>query len=203
MNGWPKYLTRAAIILFVIVLLIFLCTPFSPVGYVHPTPRVEESLKHASGAKRPAPDGNVIFVHGLGGDAVSTWENPKTSFSFVRAFGNDLPNVGIWSVNYDASSSKLKGSPLPIPDRSRVLLEQIKQYDLHKNNLILVGHSLGGLIIKQMLRDASDSSDPSSRAVVERTRGVIFLATPHTGGGDSLIAFADSLSALSQPTDLL
>jgi hypothetical protein len=40
---------------------------------------------------------------------------------------------------------------------------------------------MGGLLVKQLLRTANDSTDPKSRAVLERMRGVCFIATPHIG----------------------
>jgi hypothetical protein len=40
---------------------------------------------------------------------------------------------------------------------------------------------LGGLVVKQLLRAASDAADVRWRAICEQTRAVVFLATPHAG----------------------
>jgi hypothetical protein len=47
--------------------------------------------------------------------------------------------------------------------------------------VVFVTHSLGGLLVKQVLRHARDYGDVRWRSVVKRTRGVVFLSTPHSG----------------------
>ncbi len=47
--------------------------------------------------------------------------------------------------------------------------------------IVFVGHSLGGLLIKQLLREAEDKSVPGWRKIAAQTRAVVFLATPHAG----------------------
>jgi exonuclease VII small subunit/pimeloyl-ACP methyl ester carboxylesterase len=69
--------------------------------------------------------------------------------------------------------------------------------DLWAGELILAGHSLGGLVIKQVLRKAADEATDRAEALsfIERVRKVAFLATPHAGAdlagsGDRLRVFA-------------
>ena len=40
---------------------------------------------------------------------------------------------------------------------------------------------MGGLLIKEVLRTANDSSDAKRKAIVQQTSGVCFIATPHIG----------------------
>ena len=42
-------------------------------------------------------------------------------------------------------------------------------------------HSFGGLVVKQMLRAALDSSNDDWKQIAAQTRGIAFLATPHAG----------------------
>lgn len=49
-----------------------------------------------------------------------------------------------------------------------------------ENDLLFVTHSLGGLLAKQILRTA-DGAEIQKRAVLQNARGIIFLATPHSG----------------------
>src|SRR3546814_12121987 len=46
---------------------------------------------------------------------------------------------------------------------------------------LLVAHSLGGLIVKQMLRRCSESLSPDFIEIGRSATGVAFLATPHQG----------------------
>src|SRR3546814_20357116 len=46
---------------------------------------------------------------------------------------------------------------------------------------LLVAHSLGGLIVKQMLRRCPESLSPAFIAIGSSVTGFAFLATPHQG----------------------
>ncbi len=56
--------------------------------------------------------------------------------------------------------------------------------------LILIAHSLGGLLAKQLVREACDRQPP--HALKSNIVGIVFFATPHTGS-----SFADIADALS------
>ena len=47
--------------------------------------------------------------------------------------------------------------------------------------VIFVGHSMGGLIIKQILTRAQESEEDSLKDLVNNTKGVVFYSTPHDG----------------------
>ncbi|KAH0522569.1 hypothetical protein TsFJ059_006394 [Trichoderma semiorbis] len=80
--------------------------------------------------------------------------------------------------------------------------------------IILIGHSLGGLVIKQALISLSRSTIPDDQKLIRAVYGVIFFGTPHDGmDTSSLIPMAgdgpnrfliDSISCIySQVTDKL
>jgi hypothetical protein len=54
----------------------------------------------------PSPDAtcDVIFVHGLDGDPVRTWQHdPKhPELSFPRLLAAELPSVRVWALGYPA-----------------------------------------------------------------------------------------------------
>jgi triacylglycerol esterase/lipase EstA (alpha/beta hydrolase family) len=62
--------------------------------------------------------------------------------------------------------------------------------------LVLIGHSLGGLLIKQMLRTAESEAQNDERAAnfLRRVEKIAFLATPHTGA--DLAVWGDRLRIL-------
>ncbi|RDW84265.1 hypothetical protein BP6252_01855 [Coleophoma cylindrospora] len=49
--------------------------------------------------------------------------------------------------------------------------------------IIFVAHSLGGILVKEVLHLSDSSDEPSLKSIVDSTRAVVFLGTPHRGGG--------------------
>ena len=146
---------------------------------------------------------NVIFFHGLGGDAHGTWSaDPKNKASFWPAWlGQDIEGLSVYSVGYEASVSGWNGSAMELTDRAaNVLNLLLVNPDLGAGELILVGHSLGGLVIKQVLRKAADEAVEGAEALsfIERVRKVAFLATSHAGS--DLAGWGDRLRVLIQPS---
>jgi predicted alpha/beta hydrolase family esterase len=127
--------------------------------------------------------GDVIFIHGLGGDARGTWQqkrNDGDSFWSVW-LGEDLPNVGVWSLGYEVEPFKWKGSTMPLVDRATNTLALLDSYGIGDHPLVFIAHSLGGLLVKQMLRHALDFGTPQWKAITGQTKGIVFLSTPHSG----------------------
>ena len=122
---------------------------------------------------------DVIFVHGLGGDPIETWRRPD--FSWPDVLGSEMEHVGIWSLGYPAAKSDWTGSAMPLGDRAQNVLSLLEAHSIGKLPIIFVAHSLGGLLVKQMLRLAEDLSQTPWLAISKSTRGIVFLATPNTG----------------------
>ena len=87
--------------------------------------------------------------------------------------------MAVWSVGYAASPSGWLGRAMPIQDRAVNVLARLQNEGVGERPLVLVTHSMGGLLAKQMLLHAQSSSAYASFA--SAARGVVFLATPHTG----------------------
>jgi tetratricopeptide (TPR) repeat protein len=65
--------------------------------------------------------------------------------------------------------------------------------------IVFVCHSLGGLLAKQILRQAHDNAgDAGTHAISRRTAAVLFLATPHHGA--DLASLIDNFAAIFGPT---
>ncbi len=100
---------------------------------------------------------DVVFVHGLDGDAMSTWHPKDAPAKFwPKWLGGDFPTVGIWSLGYKASSIGWKGTSMPLSDRAINVLAMLEASGVGERPVIFVTHSLGGLLVKQMLRHARD-----------------------------------------------
>src|SRR5690242_18623569 len=111
--------------------------------------RVSEALQGLRSA--------VVFVHGLGGDAFATWQSgPQESDFWPRWLAEDLPEIEVWTVEYEASPSNWLGSAMALPDRAANLLAWLEAERLCDKRLVFITHSLGGLVVKQLLRLSAD-----------------------------------------------
>jgi hypothetical protein len=137
--------------------------------------------------------GDVIFVHGLNGNPHDYWTPPGEPGKYWPAWiGEDVPEVGVWSLGYENAALKPRrfsiarrflqgGFAMPLQDRANNVLLELETKSIGERPLAFVAHSMGGLIVKQLLRSANDSADPSRRAILEQTRLVCFIGTPHMG----------------------
>jgi pimeloyl-ACP methyl ester carboxylesterase len=97
---------------------------------------------------------------------------------------DDIEGLAVWLVEYEAPVARWRGTAMHLTDRaSNVLHSILVNPSLQQGQLTLVGHSLGGLLIKQMLRigEAEAHRNAEAASFMDRVRKVAFLATPHTG----------------------
>jgi len=135
-----------------------------------------------SNTLRSARIADMVFIHGLNGDARSTWTTPTLQNGFwPNWLGGEMHDIGIWSISYDVKSSSWSGYSMALVDRARNILDLLVGNGIGDRPIIFVVHSFGGLVVKQMLRVAADSSNASWRKIAAQARGIAFLATPHSG----------------------
>lgn len=131
----------------------------------------------------PAVD--VIFMHGLGDAFENCWQNPSGSSGDVWPvwLSESFPGISIWGLDYPTSkySTLLNGPDLSLLTVAASLSELMRAKKIGKRPLVLVCHSLGGVIAKAMLRACESSTTAPKMAIFENCRGVVFLASPHTG----------------------
>jgi hypothetical protein len=71
---------------------------------------------------------------------------------------------------------------MSLPRRAENALDRLVGAGIGQRPVCFITHSLGGLLVKSILRRSADSQFPPERLqVVEQCRGVLFLATPHQG----------------------
>src|SRR5260370_9593758 len=143
---------------------------------------------------------DVVFVHGLGGDGVGTWKPEGASESWLDWLGQDIPSTAIWSLSYPAGATKwtTAGEGMALPDRASNLIPTMLYYGIGSRKTIFVCHSLGGLVVKQILRHSTNMSKPEWQAIADSTLGVAFLATPHAGSDLATFIKMVSLSRLTR-----
>ncbi|KAM5342890.1 hypothetical protein ACJ41O_013856 [Fusarium nematophilum] len=130
-------------------------------------------------------DVDIIAVPGLGSHALGSWKSPNSDDVWIRDFlPKDVPNIRVLLYGYD---TVLPGSlsKQSIEDLGGALLEQIiafraKDGTSHRP-IIFIGHSLGGLLIKEALvrarRRPSDANSDLSKA----SYGLLFFGVPNLG----------------------
>lgn len=124
----------------------------------------------------------MVFVHGLDGDARTTWHPRERPEAFWPAWlGEDVPAVGVWSLGYAVSASAWKGHTMPLADRATNILDLLELDGIGRRPVVFVCHSLGGLLVKQLLRHAGDFGNPAWKAITTQTKAIVFLSTPHSG----------------------
>jgi|APMI01.1.fsa_nt_gi predicted alpha/beta hydrolase family esterase len=125
----------------------------------------------------------LIFVHGLGGDLYKTWmSNSKDEATFWLDWVAEECDCPTWTLNYDASLSAWKDNAMPLPDQGDSVLDcLVSEPKLNNRPLLLIGHSLGGLVIKTAIISGLTKGIERYRKLIECVRGVVFIATPHKG----------------------
>uniref|UniRef100_A0A8C1EJ78 Serine active site containing 1 n=1 Tax=Cyprinus carpio carpio TaxID=630221 RepID=A0A8C1EJ78_CYPCA len=97
----------------------------------------------------------------------------------------DCPNLRILSVVYDTHLSDWKAKcpaenqRKSLAYRSQELLRKLKDAGVGDRPVVWVAHSMGGLLVKKMLLDAS--KDPDHSPLIKNTKGILFYSVPHHG----------------------
>ncbi|KAK7917452.1 hypothetical protein PG985_011060 [Apiospora marii] len=144
---------------------------------------------------------DVIFVHGLKGDRDRTWTAPGSESSWLETLlPLELPDCRILTYGYDSNPVSVRGvvSSNTIGNHARNFLNLLTSYRAQSQSvdrpIILVAHSMGGLMCEDALLASQNSSEHHLRAILECTYGILFLGTPHSGSG--LATSAERLAKL-------
>lgn len=142
---------------------------------------------------------DVVFIHGLGGHAVDTWCNTEENF-WLRWLGEEFSDIAVWSIGYNATPSAWLDDTMPMEERALNILNDLSLTDpIGTRPIFFIVHSMGGLILKFIL-EKSDADDDYME-IMNQTKGVAFLATPHEGSAGA--NFLTNLSILYRANDIV
>ena len=117
----------------------------------------------------------IILVHGLGGTADGTWGKFPDFLKMDTDLDYNIVSYGYQSPHLLKQFYKRAPSILNIANG---LLTDIKaRCDLDNDEIILAGHSLGGLVVKKVLLRMKD------KKINHKIRKVCFFDVPHDGSG--------------------
>ena len=104
--------------------------------------------------------------------------------------------VNIRTFGYDAPRFGYVGEVMPHFDLVSNLWEYLDINDISNRPLILITHSMSGLVVKDLIRTAQNFDD--KKAIIQQTQGIVFLSTPHQGS--HLANLIDNFHALTKAT---
>ncbi|KAH7143263.1 hypothetical protein DER46DRAFT_640218 [Fusarium sp. MPI-SDFR-AT-0072] len=90
----------------------------------------------------------------------------------------------ILTFGYDTKITKFTSGPAntnSIFSHGKDFLFSLGREYVQYRPMIFIAHSLGGILVKEMLALSSTSEAPKHKGVIESTAAVVFLGTPHRG----------------------
>ncbi|KAJ6114387.1 hypothetical protein N7486_000165 [Penicillium sp. IBT 16267x] len=139
---------------------------------------------------RDAAKVDFVFVHGLNprgrnDHPFETWRHANGKFWPTDFLAEDMPFARVFVYGYNSNITNAQTmSTASIKDHANTLLnlldmERDPSMNALQPKIIFIGHSLGGLVIKQALLNAKE--DPKYNSIRTATSGLVFFGTPHRG----------------------
>ncbi|KAK8912900.1 hypothetical protein H634G_09760 [Metarhizium anisopliae BRIP 53293] len=169
------------------------------VGYERSGGSADSRLSSINAPDQSFPDGvevlrdchdalvDICFVHGLTGNRNSTWTARGQSEPWPKTLlPKNLGKARIITYGYDAYFvRKSVASQNGLSEHARNFLSDLTtDRDLSNASsrpLLLVAHSLGGLICKEAILLSRNNPEEHLKAMFHCTKGILFMGTPHRG----------------------
>ncbi|MCE9593040.1 MAG: N-acetylmuramoyl-L-alanine amidase [Planctomycetes bacterium] len=180
-----------------ISIAIAVCVVVAGVWWWYPQSRADHKAVTLTWYARPdAGRPIVLFLHGIGGDAVETWRPDAANdgaapLTFMELLANDpeMSKFAIGAVNYDTT---IVGGSHSLTEIAKELAREFDRNFSADNNLIIVAHSLGGVVTRLAL-SLSGLRDRDHQFVT-----LISLSSPFAGS--ELPKLARPLKTLGLPS---
>lgn len=126
----------------------------------------------------------IIFVHGFDGDRDFTWTNdtvsPAVHWPTLLARDDRFSGVTIAAYEYNAGRGD---GLLKIDELAAQLNSQLQAEGLLERQIVFVCHSMGGLLVRQLIMDNKDRYAP-------KTQMIYFCSTPFAGSQIATLGIA-------------
>ncbi|XP_031273439.1 uncharacterized protein LOC116131919 isoform X1 [Pistacia vera] len=149
-------------------------------------------------SKSDVPQLDIVFVHGMRGGPYKTWriseDKSSTKSGLVEKIDQeagkqgtfwpgewlsaDFPHARLFTLKYKTNLTQWSGASLPLQEVSTMLLEKLVAAGIGSRPVVFVTHSMGGLVVKQMLHKARAENIDN---LVKNTAGIVFYSCPHFG----------------------
>lgn len=99
----------------------------------------------------------------------------------------DCPGVRVIALNYTTDPYLWrpvwisKHSRTSMSERAWEMMDNLIELGVGEKPIVWVGHSKGGLFVKQMLVHACESDDPRYSGICHSSKGILFYSVPHRG----------------------
>ncbi|KAF2011215.1 hypothetical protein BU24DRAFT_397585 [Aaosphaeria arxii CBS 175.79] len=131
---------------------------------------------------------DILFVHGLRGGRVSTWTKNEVIWP-KELLAKDIPKSRILSFGYDSGiihsdSAEVTQGSLADDARQLCSLLDDRRKETHTKDrpIVVVGHSMGGLVLAQVIYGGNQATDGDSiKSISQKIIGMVFLGTPFYG----------------------
>ncbi|MCH8623012.1 hypothetical protein [Undibacterium sp. TS12] len=126
----------------------------------------------------------IVFVHGLDGHYLHTWmSNKKDNETLWPKWIGEATGCPVWLAGYAASKTRWFGDAMSLSNLGSALLDTLCSDQAFNGDeqIVLVGHSLGGLVIKTAIKSAFSLGVPRYVNLAQKIKGVVFIGTPHFG----------------------
>jgi pimeloyl-ACP methyl ester carboxylesterase len=136
------------------------------------------------GINSPTDSNSICFVHGLTGNRTTTWTSRSSHGNHQDPFwpnllANEFPKARVLTYGYDVDVVRLfettNGNGLRGHSESFLHDLSYARYHNQKRPLFLIAHSLGGLVVEEMLLRALEPDDDSIQAIATSTCGIMFF----------------------------
>ncbi|KAG2554250.1 uncharacterized protein LOC120647062 isoform X2 [Panicum virgatum] len=157
------------------------------------------SVDGTEASSKEAPLMDVVFVHGLRGGPFNSWRIADDKSSTTKAglvesidedagkegtcwprewLAADFPQARFFTVKYKTNLTQWTGASLPLQEVSSMLLRKMVAAGIGNRPVIFVTHSMGGLVVKQLLYQAKLNNYDN---FLNNTVGLVFYSCPHFG----------------------